>query len=76
MYRRLWEDAGLKEERMEKIRATVDQMIESELMKKLNKSKSHNMIKNSIILNGFLEQVKLFIDKSLIEVIPELSEPI
>ena len=68
VYKRLWADAGLKDERMYELRCQVDQLIKEQLEKKIHLQKNSSndqLFKNSLLLNGFLEQIRLFIDKTI-----------
>jgi hypothetical protein len=53
---------------MDQLRGQIDQMLQEELMKKilLHKNKSSRLlVKNSLLLSGFLEQIRHFIGKSI-----------
>lgn len=71
VFERLWADAGLKEERMHNMKDQINKMIKEELMKKilLHKNRtSKDIIKNTLLLGNFLEQVRLFINKEIYEI--------
>ena len=66
VYQRLWEDVGFKETRMDNLRAHIDLMIKNQLMKKLAcHSNDIASFKNIVILNSFLEQVKIYVDDQI-----------
>lgn len=66
MYQRLWEDVGFKEVRMDNLRSHIDMMIKDQLMKTLSQNSNDvASFKNVVILNSFLEQVKIFVDESI-----------